>query len=197
MIPSANSKRRQVHGMKKLMLFAAVLGVLVWLAMTTAALADNEVLTVTQDESSMERIIEGYLKTEHKLVIEEKTLDKNDLALNLPMKGDGTPAYRIMIDTQPLNTLDNGKIIERGVRIQAFTGVKVPEDKQDAVIRVINDFNRDKVFAAVYVDSDGEIVVDWTLNVMSQGLATEYVFDVVARADKLWRELYPKVNAAM
>lgn len=183
--------------MKKLMLFAAVLGVLVWLAMTTAALADNEVLTVTQDESSMERIIEGYLKTEHKLVIEEKTLDKNDLALNLPMKGDGTPAYRIMIDTQPLNTLDNGKIIERGVRIQAFTGVKVPEDKQDAVIRVINDFNRDKVFAAVYVDSDGEIVVDWTLNVMSQGLATEYVFDVVARADKLWRELYPKVNAAM
>lgn len=183
--------------MKRSIVSMALLGGLMWLLTYGVAVADNEMLTLTQDESKMERVIEAFLKTEHGLTSTEKTAGEDDLYLELPMKGADIPEYRITIDTQPLNTTDEGKVIERGVRIQAFTGITVPENKQTEVIRIINDFNRDKVFSAVYVDTDGEIIVDWTLNVMSQGLATEYVFDVVARADKLWRALWPLVNAEL
>jgi hypothetical protein len=171
-----------------------VVGLLVSLLATGVAWADNEQLVVTQDESSMERVIEAYLKAEHKLTINEKFIAQDDLVLELPMKGDPMPKYRISIDTQSLNKDDNGKIIERGIRIQTFTGIIVPADKKDAVLRVINDLNRRKVFSAVYIDTDGEIILDWTLNVMAQGLATEYVYDALAREDKLWRELWPLVS---
>jgi hypothetical protein len=141
----------------------------------------------------MERIIESYLKAKHDLTINEKK-DGDDLMLEVPMKGDPMPKYHFLVDTQPLNTNDDGLVLERGVRTQLFTGIKVPADKQPEVMATINGFNRDKVFSAAYLDTDGEIVVDWTLNVMAQGLATEYVFDVLARLNKLWAELYPMVT---
>jgi len=171
---------------------AAVLGPAgaVWLH------AQDDQLVVVQDESSMERRIESFLKANHQFVINEKQ-DGDDLWLELPMKGDPMPAYKITIDTQSLNKDSAGRIIERGVRIQALTGIKVPETRRGAVLRVLNDFNRDKVFAAVYIDNDDELMLDWTLNVMAPGLATEYVYDAVYREDKLWRELYPLVTAAL
>jgi Putative bacterial sensory transduction regulator len=163
----------------------------------TARAQDNK-LTVVQDESSMEQIIERYLKANHQMTVNEK-VKGDDLWLELPMKGETTPPYRFLVDTQPLNKDSaTGRVIERGVRIQTLTGIKVSATRRDAVIRVINDFNRDKVFAAAYVDSDTEIMLDWTLNVLEPaGLDTEYVYDVLAREAKLWRELYPLVNAAM
>jgi hypothetical protein len=165
-----------------------------WSAVT--ARAQGEKLTVVQDESSMERIIEQHLKANHQMIVNEK-VKGDDLWLELPMKGDPTPAYHFLVDTQPLNKDDAGQVIERGVRIQLLTGIKVPETRRAAVLRVINDFNRDKVFAAVYVDSDEEIMLDWTLNVMAPGLDPEYVYDVLMRESKLWRELFPLVSAAM
>ena len=174
----------------------ATLGALLLVATIAGAVADNEQLVVTQDESSMERVIEANLKDAHQLIINEK-LNGDDLWLELPFKGDPMPAYKTDIDTQPLNKTDDGRVTERGVRIQLFTTIKVPGDKQAELLRVINDFNRRKVMSATYIDDSGEIVLDWTLNVMAQGLATEYVFDVIARQDKLWRELWPLVSAAL
>ena len=179
--------------MKKLiLLIVASLGS--WSVAT--ALAQNEKLTLVQDESSMELQIEKYLKTEHQLTLTEKRTG-DDLWLNMAMKGDPMPVYRIAIDTQPLNKDKAGRVIERGIRIQAFTGVKVSEEKRAAATRVVNDFNRDKVFSAVYVDTDGEIVLDWTLNVMEPGLDPIYVFNVLSREDRLWRELYPRITAVL
>jgi hypothetical protein len=160
------------------------------------ARAQDTQLTVVQDESSMEKLIGQFLRTTHQLVVNEKS-NGDDLWLDLPMKGEPMPAYRITIDTQSLNKDKSGRITERGVRIQALTGIKVPEARRGAVLRVLNDFNRDKVFAAVYVDNDDEIMLDWTLNVMAPGLDAEYVYDAVYREDKLWRELYPLVSAAL
>jgi hypothetical protein len=160
------------------------------------ARAQDDKLTVVQDENSMERTIERYLKANHKLTVNEK-LNGDDLWLELPMKGDPMPAYRVLIDTQPMNKDDAGRVIERGVRIQLLTGIKVTADRRVAVLEVLNNFNRGKVFAAVYVDTDGEVMLDWTLNVLAPGLDAEYVYDVLARENKLWRELYPLVSAAL
>jgi Putative bacterial sensory transduction regulator len=181
--------------MKKLLLLFSAAALLGPAGATRMRAQDNR-LVVVQDESSMEQTIERYLKANHQLIINEKR-DGDDLWLDLPMKGDPMPAYHITIDTQSLNKDAAGKILERGVRIQALTGVKVPEARRGAVLRVLNDFNRDKVFAAVYVDNDDELMLDWTLNVMADGLATEYVYDAVSREEKLWRELYPLVMAAL
>ena len=117
--------------------------------------------------------------------------------LSMSMKGEPMPSYRITIDTQPLNKDKSGRVLERGIRIQAMTGIHVTDAQRPAVDRVINDFNRDKVFAASYVDSDGEVMMDWTLNILEAGLDTSYVYDVLTREDRLWRELYPRVVDAM
>jgi spermidine/putrescine-binding protein len=177
-----------------ILLIAAAAALGSWSAAT--ARAQDDKLTVVQDESSMEQTIERHLKANHQMVVNEK-LNGDDLWLELPMKDEPMPRYRLVIDTQSLNKDNTGRVIERGVRIQALTGVKVPETRRAAVLRVLNDFNRDKVFSAVYLDNDGEIMLDWTLNVMASGLDTEYVYDVLVREEKLWRELYPLVSAAL
>lgn len=161
-----------------------------------AARAQDGTLTVVQDESSMERRIEQFLKTQHQLTVNEK-VNGDDLWLELPFKGDPMPKYRILIDTQPLNKEDNGRVTERGIRVQLLTGIKVPSVRWAAMLQVINDFNRKKVFSAAYIDTDGEVILDWTLNVMAQGLDEEYTYDVLAREEKLWRELYPLVSATL
>ncbi len=159
-----------------------------------AAWADDRKLTLTQDESSMEQTIERYLQANHDLKIKEKVGDDDDLWLELLWEGDPMPDYRMVIDTQPLNKDGSGRVVERGVRLQVYTGVRVPEEKRSSALRVINDFNRAKVFSAVYLDTDNEVVLDWTLNVLSEGLPTECVYDVVVREEKLWRELYPLIS---
>jgi hypothetical protein len=184
--------------MKKLILLIMATAALGTWSASSARAQDKKLsrLTVVQDENSMEKIIEQYLIANHKMIVTEKTKG-DDLWLELPMKGEATPAFRFLVDTQPLNK-DAGRVVERGIRIQTLTGIKVPADRQAAVMKIINDFNRDKVFAAAYVDSDTEIMLDWTLNVLDPaGLDTEYVYDVLAREDKLWRELYPLVKPAM
>ena len=162
-----------------------------------AVRAQQDRLTITQDESSMELKIEKYLKTQHNLaVVEKNTKAGDDLWLELPFTGGPMPPYRVLLDTQPLNKSGN-LVTERGIRIQMFTKVMVPAGRRPAALAVINDFNRRKVFSAVYVDTDGEVVLDWTLNVLSGGLDYEYVYDVLAREDKLWRTLYPDLMRAL
>jgi hypothetical protein len=150
-------------------------------------------LTVAQDESSQEKIIERNLVDVHKLVVDEKvsTDDKNDMYLELPFKGDPMPKFRVTIDTQSLNTdKDSGKIIERGVLLNLYTGVNVPADKRAAVLEKVNDVNRRKAFSSIYIDTDGEIVCCWILNILPDGLPVEYVYDATARIQNIWKELY-------
>jgi hypothetical protein len=184
--------------MRKLMTLIAIGACLVlWAA---AARADDvgDRLVVVQDESSMERIIERNLIEKHKLTVNEKFAKPDDLYLVVPMKGDPMPPYHFTIDTQVANKDDNtGRITERAVLVELNTEIKVPEDKWVAVMRLLNNLNRGKIFASAYVDSDGEIILGWNLNVMSDGLPVEYVYDAVAREDKLWREIYADIKAAL
>lgn len=179
---------------RKLFLLAA--SVLLCAAMCGPARAADDRLTVVQDESSMEKIIESYLTTTHKLTITEKTSpdDKDDLYLDIAFQGDPMPKFRMAIDTQVLNRdKDSNKVIERGVGIILYTDVHVPSDKKGKILDLVNDFNRRKCFSSIYVDTDGEIICYWTLNVLDAGLPTEYVHDAIDRVQNLWKALYPIV----
>jgi len=163
-----------------------------------AGFAADDRLTVTQDESAMERTIESYLTTVHKLTITEKTEAGDDLTLNVPFKGDPMPSFRIVIDTQAANRdKDTNQILERTILTNLYTTIKVPQERRAAVLEVLNDFNRKKIFACAYIDTDGEIVCGWNLNVLEVGLPTEYVYDAVVRVQKIWTEAYPDVSKAL
>lgn len=163
-----------------------------------AARAADDMLVVTQDESSMERVIESNLKTVHNLTINEKFATADDLYLDVPMKGDPSPAYRFMIDTQPANRDDKThQVIERTILVNLNSNVKVPAGNRAAVLDILNDYNRKKIFACAYIDTDGEIILGWDLNVLSQGLPVENVYDIIAREDKIWRGMYPEVAKAI
>lgn len=177
-----------------------VIAVLLIAAMAAPAHSEETRLTVVQDEGSQEKIIESYLKTAHGLTIDEKTSasDKEDLYLELPFAGDPMPKYRMTVDTQALNTdPKTNKIIERGVLIILFTNVHVPADKRAAALDAINDINRRKAFSSVYIDTDGEIVCSWILNILDSGLSAEYVYDAVARLQNIWKVLYPALPSGL
>ena len=141
--------------------------------------ADNSQLVVTQDESAMEKVIESYLKGKHDMVLTEKFQGDNndDLYLDIPFKAEnGVPKFDFFVDTQPTNHDDAQKVIERGVLLSLETGVTVPADKRGDVLEQLNTWNRTKNFSSIYLNKNGEIVCDWCLNVMKEGLATEYVY---------------------
>ena len=147
----------------------------------------------------MERIIKAYLVDVHKLIVEEKHgKEADDLYLELPFKGDPMPKFRMTLDSQPLNRAkDTDKVIERGVLLNLYTSITVPEEKRAGALGVINDFNRRKAFCSVYIDTDGEVICSWIVNVLEQGLATEYVYDAVARLQNIWKAVYPDLSAEL
>jgi hypothetical protein len=155
-------------------------------------------LTVTQDESSLERVIKNNLATRHKLIVTEKLWDANDLYLELPFKEDTVPAFRILIDTQKSNyDSASDKITERAVILTVFSNMKVPQERRAAVLEVFNEFNSNNIFSAFYIEDDGEIVCCWAINVMAEGLPTECVYDAVHRVAKNWRDVYPAMSKAL
>ena len=164
---------------------------------TTLALAADEALTVTQDENSMERIISRYLQDSYKVSVEEKKLADGDLALLVLMDGKGGPDFNVVVDTQACAKDDAGKVTERAVTVQVFTGGKVPEGKRAAVFEALNKFLAGMWFASIYIDDDGEIACQWCVNVMKEGLPTEYVADAVIRVADSWRKFRPQAEAAL
>jgi hypothetical protein len=182
------------------MLSVLMVAMLLSLGGAVVAYCDNDMLAVVQDESSMERTIKAYLVDVHKLIVDEKISkdDANDMYLELPFKGDPMPKFRMTIDSQSLNTdNDTKKVIERGVLFNLYTNIKVPEAKRAGALQVINDYNRRKAFCSVYIDTDGEVICSWILNVLEQGLATEYVYDTVARLQNIWKAVYPDLKAEL
>ncbi len=159
------------------------------------AAGDN--LVVTQDESSMERLIESNLITMHKLTVNEKFASADDLYLDLPMKGDAMPAYHITIDTEASHHNDLTHLITaRAILLELHTNMKVPPQHRAAVLELLNNLNREKVFASAYIDSNTEIIFGWNLDVMSDGLPIEYVSDAVTQEDKLWKANYGELEQA-
>ena len=172
--------------MKRMLL--CVLFIVLWVPL---ARAGDDVLTVTQDESSMERVIERYLKANYSNPVEEKKITESDLELLVKMEGKGGPDFDVVVDTQSSNKTNDGTVIERVITVQIYTGFKVPADKRAAMFEAINKFQAGAWFASIYIDEDEEISVQWCVNVMKQAMPTEYVTDAVIRVADTWRKFRP------
>jgi len=170
---------------------------LVVTSVTVPGWCENEQLTVVQDESSMERVIEGYLKANCKEEVQEKQAAEGDLALVVKMKGEGGPDFSVLVDTQASNRDSAGNVLERFVTVQVFTGVEVPEERRAAVFEALNKFQADSWYASIYIDEDKELSCQWCVNVMKQGMHTEYVADAIIRVAETWRKFRPQAEKAL
>lgn len=169
-----------------------------FVAGTHPLLAADDKLTVTQDESSMERVIKKYLVDKYELLVEEKEYEKDDMYLVINFPDDIAPAFNITIDSQDVNhDKETDTTLERAVVMSLFTNIKVPDESRTDVLGILNDFNRKMFFATFYIDTDGEISGCWAINVMDDGIATDYVYDATGRLKKNWLDLYPKINEAL
>lgn len=149
---------------------------------------DNDQLVVVQDESSMERTVEAYLKAHYDAEVTEKTIGEGDLALVVKMDGKGGPDFNIVVDTQASNKKDDGTVLERVVSVQVYSGVAVPDGRRAAMLEAINKFQAGMWFASIYLDEDKELSCQWCLNVMKQPVPTEYAADAILRLADAWRK---------
>jgi hypothetical protein len=159
--------------------------VLIFPSMVWAA---DDTLTVTQDESSMERGISRYLREHREVRVEEKEITEGDLALSVLMDGQDGPDFYVVVDTQACARDGDGKVTERAVTAEVFTGIKVPDGRRAAVSEAINGFVARMWFASIYIDEDDELACQWCVNVMKEGLPTEYVADTIIRVADSWRK---------
>jgi len=160
--------------------------------------ADDDRLTVTQDESSMEATIARYLKARYDVDADVKQLAEGDQALAVNVSAKDAPDVRVVVDTQSsARTPDGSTITERTVTMMVYTGVKVPAAKRCAVLEAINHLVAGNWFSAAYLDEDDEVTLQWSVNVMKEGLPTDYVADAVIRTAQNWRKLKPEVEAAL
>ena len=178
--------------------------VAILLAMTLAAMgaaapepSGNDRLRVTQDEASMERVIESYLTSVYKVDVQEKTAQAGDLVLLVKMEGKGGPDFAVVVDTQCTNRDGDGQVVERTVSVQIYTGVKVPGGKRAAVLEAVNKFQAGSWYASIYLDEDDEISCQWCVNVMKEGLPTDYVADAIVRVAESWRKFRPLAEQAL
>lgn len=167
------------------------------LTCSTMVWASDDTLTVTQDESSMERTIAGYLRETYKVQVEERQLEEGDAALLVSMEGKGGPDFSVIVDTQPSNKAEDGTVVERVVSVQIYTGVKVPDESRAAVFEALNSFLAGMWFASIYIDEDKELSCQWCVNVMKEGLPTEYVADAIIRVADSWRKFRPQAEKAL
>jgi len=188
------------HGLK-------AIGLLVTVSLCGAA-ADTRssagsapsMLTVAQDESSVEEAIATYLRSRG-LVVGYVNASANqreeDRVLILPYGGPSEiPNFRILIDTQPSNRDPSSQTVtERVVFVRLLTGTYVKPGHESALLGCLNNYHQRFWAGRFFVDTDRELVADWPLNILASGLPAEVVHDAVLRLVNGWNFLYPFVKA--
>jgi hypothetical protein len=150
--------------------------------------AADELLSVTQDESAMERAISRYLQDHHWKGVREKEVAQGDAVVTISIPQDDGSSFDVVIDTEPSNKADDGTVLERMVGVSVYTRLSVPDGKRAAVLKAIRMERAVRVCLSsyIYIDGDGELCCQWCVNVMKEGLPTLYVAEAVTRVARTW-----------
>lgn len=149
--------------------------------------AEAPVLTVTQDERAMEQTISTYLTGSKEQTVTERTLEGDDLILIIPVETQAYGHYELMIDTSASNRDAKEKVTERLVTLQLLTHLRIPAEQRARVLEAINAFVRDNWYGTAFIDKDNDLIIQWSVNVMKEGLSVEYVYDGLVRLEGVWQ----------
>jgi hypothetical protein len=161
------------------------------------ARAQNTVLSVTQDGPSLARQIEGYLKSAHKMTIDEipsKTAP-GEIFLGVPYSAGKAPAFTIVLDTtQAVQDPTTKKVVSRVIWFDLVTDVKLDPAQRAAELEAINKWSTDQLFSGAFLDDNNKVRLYLSLNVLPEGLPAEMVYDSLNHLVWGWDDLYAAVE---
>jgi hypothetical protein len=189
------------------LLLVALLSIaLILVAPTRSARSDDasapvsQLLRVTQDESSLEKQIEAWLRTVKKVPgTQIKYLDeeKQDAGVIVPVDCEGVPPLKVVIDTAPSGHGADGKVTERVISVDSY--YVLPDSVKTAAARAkLLELNNKWLSEQgspdkVYIDSDGDVYFSTSINIPGPEVSVnaELVFDAIARMRPFWEGYYP------
>ena len=206
---SRRASRRSVPFGLTGILVAIVAGV--FLSVAVSALAEHEsddyandpqwLLTVTQDESSMEEAIGEFLSERTDWSVDEIYADdeETDLALVINFEPADAPAINIMIDTI-VAAADDDQVYERAV--QVFFYVVLPDSSKTPVAREeileLNNYHMatESTLNRIIIDEDGDLMFVTFINLPGPNVPVhaEQIYDAVCRLVIDWEAYYMAVG---
>lgn len=158
----------------------------------------SAVLTVVQDESSMEAQIAVFLEDR----MGEPELNHygdDDIELLYAHETDDTPLVVFQIDTYPM-WVEDDVIQERAIGISFYhilpDDAKNPETLTKAVL-FNNEYMNEMVEpypGRIVIDGDGDLVFATLVNIPGPSITlhAEVVFDIIYRMREVWEDFWPK-----
>jgi hypothetical protein len=165
-----------------------------------APAAVSPLLKVCQDEATLEKQIEAWLRTVKevpgvKLSYADK--EEQDAGVLIPVDCEGVPHLRVVIDTAASGRDDAGKVTERMISVDSYyvlpDAAKTPEARAK-LLELNNTWMRDNGSPdKVYIDKDGDVYFATTINIPGPdvSVSAELVFDAIARTRPFWEAYYP------
>ncbi|MBP8130539.1 MAG: hypothetical protein KA184_13250 [Candidatus Hydrogenedentes bacterium] len=136
----------------------------------------EDLLFVTQDESSAERSIEAYLKRvlQWNARVDYIGDNRDDMILHYDFAKDPEcPGLSILIDTQPSNRGSSGETVERAIQIRTYyilpDSLKTPEHRAE-LLEMNNTFLQEVWPVQVYLDTDNDIAFQCTINIPNKSV---------------------------
>ncbi len=157
-------------------------------------------LTVTQDESTLEKAIDNYLTLTKGItggISRFNDKERKDLLVAYPISSDKVPDIRVVIDTLAAEKDADGKTRERVIMVQSFyelpASAKTPEARRKLLELCTKWMDGHWSPGGVYVDSDGDLAWRTAINIPGRNFSVhaELVYDAVARMGPFWRSFYP------
>jgi hypothetical protein len=161
-------------------------------------------LRVCQDESTLEKAIEAYLRvtkgvTDREIGYNDKD-KKQDMLVAYPVSVDNAPNIRVVIDTMVAEKDKDGKVRERVIGVQTFyilpASAKTPQARQK-ILELCNTWMCDHWSpGCIFLDEDGDLCLRTVLNIPGPDIPVhaEMVFDAIARMRPVWQAFYPLLD---
>ncbi|MCF7838288.1 MAG: hypothetical protein K9N49_06625 [Candidatus Marinimicrobia bacterium] len=158
-------------------------------------------LSVCQDESTIERDVRAYMDQEY--AIEARVIyvgeQEDDMVLVYSLSGEDVPTVDAFVDTLVSNRGDGGRVLERVLYI--WTEYELPPAaRTETVRRRIDDLNRGYqaqywMPMRLYLKDNHRVLLGFYANIPGQEypIPAEMAYDMLIRLQIAWKEYYPQL----
>ena len=167
--------------------------------------ADDAILRVAQDKSTVEQHIARYLQKQHGLKAEQRYADraKTNVYLVLPYKPEKAPAIEILVDTSFTSRgARSGKVMAQAIVVKAYHELgdrAKPAAVRTKLLELFNLWNTRRFFISASVDDYGYLLLKGNVNMPREdvGLHAEVVADLIVRLKSAWDRFWPAVSGVL
>lgn len=160
----------------------------------------DPLLTVSQDESSLEKQIYDYLRIVKEVPdgqIRYFDEQESDMLLLYTIPCQDAPELTVLVDTEVSERDEEGTVIERVINV--MTVFELPEDlktneDRDMLLDLNNFYMReDWSPGCIFLDEAGDLVVRTAVNIPGPDahVHAEMVYDAIARMQPFWEDYFP------